>query len=145
MQMKKIILGAVVGLAVPFLGGYLFLISGGMPVATKGKPLPGEKFVAKTAIHAAMKDEEDKPSPVPADEINLLAGAKTYVNHCAVCHGIPGGEKTAIAKGLFPKPPQLFEPEHGVTDDPVGGITDDCMVNSCSALTSISHHLNLMC
>ena len=118
--MKKFLLGGVVGLCLPLLGGYLFLISGGMPVATKGPPLPMEKFVARTALHAAMKNEEDKPSPVPADELNLLAGAKTYMNHCSVCHGLPSRQPSFIAKGLFPKPPQLFEPDHGVTDDPVG-------------------------
>jgi mono/diheme cytochrome c family protein len=43
----------------------------------------------------------------------------TYRDYCAVCHGLPGTERTAIARGEFPKPPQLFQ-GHGVTDDPVG-------------------------
>jgi thiosulfate dehydrogenase len=118
--MKKLIIGLVIGICLPLVGGYVFLISGGMPVATKGKALPMEKFVARTAIHAAMKGEEDKPSPVTADEINLMAGAKIYMNNCAVCHGGFAGKPTNIALGLFPKPPQLLEPDHGVTDDPVG-------------------------
>ena len=42
-----------------------------------------------------------------------------YRNHCAVCHGTPGGEQTAIAKGMFPKPPHLFRGT-GVTDDEPG-------------------------
>jgi mono/diheme cytochrome c family protein len=32
---------------------------------------------------------------------------------------LPGQEQTAIAKGQFPKPPELFK-RKGVTDDPVG-------------------------
>ena len=52
----------------------------------------------------------------PADENNLLAGAKVYGEHCAVCHGVPDTPKTAIAEGMFPKPPQLFK-GMGVTDD----------------------------
>lgn len=118
--MKKLFLGILIGVLLPVLAGIIFIISGGMPVATKGPPLPMERLIAKTAIHAAMKNEEDKPSPVPADEINLTAGAKVYMNHCAVCHGDSTGQPSFIAKGLFPKPPQLFDPEHGVTDDPVG-------------------------
>ena len=46
-------------------------------------------------------------------------GAQSYSNNCAVCHGLPGQEQTAIAKGEFPKPPELFQGK-GVTDDPVG-------------------------
>ncbi len=55
-------------------------------------------------------------APVPADEKNLLAGAKVYKENCAVCHGVPDAQKTAIADGMFPKPPQLFK-GMGVTDD----------------------------
>ena len=118
--MKKILWSVVAGLCLPVIAGYVFLIGGGMPVATKGPPLPMERFIAKTALHAAMRGEVQKPSPVSADEPNLHAGAKIYTVHCAVCHGLVEGEKTAIANGLFPKPPQLFKPPHGVTDDPVG-------------------------
>jgi len=32
---------------------------------------------------------------------------------------MPGQAKTAIAAGMFPKPPQLWQ-GHGVTDDPAG-------------------------
>jgi thiosulfate dehydrogenase len=32
---------------------------------------------------------------------------------------LPGQDQTAIAKGEFPKPPELF-PGQGVTNDPVG-------------------------
>ena len=118
--MKKLFLGIVIGVCLPIIGGIIFLIAGGMPVATKGPPLPMERLIAKVAISAAMKGDEDKPSPVSGDEISLLAGAKVYNNHCAVCHGLPNTPATFIAKGLFPKPPQLFQPDHGVTDDPVG-------------------------
>ena len=50
------------------------------------------------------------------DEANLLAGARVYREQCAVCHGLPGGARTAIASGMFPKPPELFQ-GMGVTDD----------------------------
>jgi thiosulfate dehydrogenase len=36
-----------------------------------------------------------------------------------MCHGLPAHTDYATAKGMFPKPPQLFK-GHGVTDDPVG-------------------------
>ena len=48
-----------------------------------------------------------------------VAGAQVYKEHCAVCHGLAGQAQTAIAKGMFPKPPKLMEGT-GVTDDPAG-------------------------
>lgn len=119
--MKKLALGIVIGICLPVISGYIFLITGAIPVATKGQPLPMEQFIAKTAIHAAMKNEINKQSPLSADEINLMAGVKIYKMNCAVCHGLPNGNKTAIAKGLFPPPPQLFG-DDSVTDDPIGEI-----------------------
>ncbi|HEY1213604.1 MAG TPA: cytochrome c, partial [Bryobacteraceae bacterium] len=63
--------------------------------------------------------EAPKSTPIPASEENYAAGAHVYRTHCAVCHGLPGQPKTAVAKGMFPQVPQLFE-GHGVTDDPAG-------------------------
>jgi len=61
--MKKILAGVVIGIALPFVAGYLFVISGRMPVATKGPPLPFEKFLARKAQHAVMDPEAGKPAP----------------------------------------------------------------------------------
>ncbi len=119
-NMKKILIGIVVGICLPFVAGYLFVISGRMPVATKGPPLPFEKFLARKAQHAVMDPEAGKPSPLPADEPNLVAGARVYQAQCAVCHGRLGQPESAIAQGMFPQPPQLLPPKKGVTDDPVG-------------------------
>lgn len=120
--MKKLLLGVIIGICLPLVAGFLFVRLGGMPVATKGPPLPFEKAIARMALHAAMDPEAGKPSPLPADEANLLAGAKVYQAQCAVCHGTLGRPESAIAKGLFPHPPQLLPPKKGVTDDPVGEI-----------------------
>jgi len=70
-------------------------------------------------LHARMEKEMPTQVPVSADEANLVAGAHLYMEHCAVCHGVPGQEQTAIAKGEFPPPPHLFEGK-GVTDDVPG-------------------------
>src|SRR5437868_2884403 len=111
--MKKILFGVLIGICVPFVSGYIFIVSGGMPVATKGKPLPLEKFLAKKAKHAAFAAEAGKPSPLPADEPNLLAGAQVYQAQCAVCHGMFDHPGSAIAHGMFPMPPPLLPPNKG--------------------------------
>jgi mono/diheme cytochrome c family protein len=110
------------GLLTPFAAGLAFLLAGGMPVATKGPPLPLERWVAHKAIRAAIGADRGLRSPLEASDSNLVAGARAYAGNCAVCHGVPGGAPNSIAKGLFPRPPQLFEKDDSVADDPIGTI-----------------------
>lgn len=117
--MGKFLLGLVIGLVLlPFIV-YFYFSSGIAPVAVTAPPMPFEKMFANMALHARMDKEMPKTVPIPADEANLAAGAQLYKDHCAVCHGLPGAPNTAIAKGMFPKPPKLMEGK-GVTDDPPG-------------------------
>lgn len=71
------------------------------------------------ALEARIRAEAPKKSPIEASDENFFAGAHVYRTQCAVCHGVPGQPDYPTAKGMFPKPPQLFK-GHGVTDDRVG-------------------------
>jgi mono/diheme cytochrome c family protein len=97
-------------------GVYFYFASGRAPAATNAPPVPFERKLAKLALHASLDKLPHPEAQVPVNEENLLHGAKIYKETCAVCHGSPGEEKSAIAKGMYPPPPQLF---HGV------GVTDD--------------------
>jgi thiosulfate dehydrogenase len=116
---KGLVLGFIAALVLLAAGAYCYFGFGLAPVATAAQPMPFEKLLANRALHAAVAKAAAVPSPVPATEPNLMSGAMTYRENCAVCHGLPGHEMTAIAKGMFPKVPQLFHGT-GVTDDPVG-------------------------
>ena len=118
--MKRFVVGVIVGLLLPVIGGYLYIKMGMMPVATSSAPLPMEEKIAHTALHARVHREAPKDSPVPADEANLTQGARSYVANCSFCHGLLGQPATNAAKGMFPLPPQLLNKEEMVTDDPVG-------------------------
>ncbi len=120
--MKTFLGGVIAGICLLVLSALLFVQLGGMPVATSGGSLPFERTIAGMAIHAALRGHEDEPSPLAASEENLLAGAKIYADNCAICHGLPARSPSPIAKGLFPSPPQLFNQDQMVTDDPVGEI-----------------------
>jgi thiosulfate dehydrogenase len=117
--MKAFALGVVTGIVVLAAFVYLYFATGMAPVATSATPIPFEKRFANMALHARLEKEMPSQVPVSADEPNLTAGAHIYVQHCAVCHGLPGGEQTAIAKGEFPRPPHLLKGK-GVTDDEPG-------------------------
>lgn len=119
--MKAFIFGLLIGLAVLPICGYIYFRFGYAPVATAAPPMPFEKKMAKLALHARVGAEAPKDVPLQPDEPNLTAGARIYVEDCAFCHGLPNQPPPVAAKGMFPIPPQLFDPHHGmVTDDPPG-------------------------
>ena len=113
------VLGIIVAIAVLLLGGYVFLLSGGVSMQTTASPLPLERTMARMALHASYGHAAQEKSPIPFDEMNLVQAANTYKTDCAVCHGLPSGSRTKIARGMFPDPPQLLQ-EDMVTDDPEG-------------------------
>jgi thiosulfate dehydrogenase len=117
--MAKFLLGFIVAILLICSCGYLYFTLGLAPVATAAPPMPFETMLAKAALNKAISRETPKGVPLTASEDNFAAGARSYRIYCAVCHGLPGQPETAIAKGEFPKPPQLFKGK-GVTDDPPG-------------------------
>jgi thiosulfate dehydrogenase len=119
--MIKFFLGVVVGIGLVVLAGYLFVVRGGIFMGTDTKPLPLEETIAGAAINASIGKSANDQSPLPADETNLLAGAKIYAQACAGCHGRLD-QASSGAKGFYPDPPHLLPPGEGVTDDPVGAI-----------------------
>jgi len=115
----KFLVGLILGLILVPLGAYLYFTGGSAPVATGDSDMPFEAFFARKALHARIAKEMPKTVPIEASEANYSAGAQLYKEHCAVCHGLPLAPKTAIAAGMYPHPPQLFQGK-GVTDDEPG-------------------------
>jgi len=89
-------------------------------MATTSPPVPLEKMVARMALRASIGTAGDQKNPLPFDDANMLGMVNTYKEQCAFCHGTPGQPRTNISKEMFPPPPQLFEKDGMVTDDPEG-------------------------
>lgn len=92
----------------------------GLVPATADVPPPAlEKWMAHTSLDATLAREAPKPPyPVASSDAAIVAGAKLYVENCAVCHGSGVGEPTNIAKGFYIHAPQFVK--HSVDDDPEG-------------------------
>jgi mono/diheme cytochrome c family protein len=115
---KAFVIGILIGVVLVAAGAWLYFTTGWAPVAVADPPMLFEKKLAHGALNARIgKDPHTDPSPVPLTEATYLAGADVYKQNCAVCHGLPGEAQSAIGKGMFPKPPELFHGT-GVTDDP---------------------------
>lgn len=117
--MGKFVIGLILGVVAVFAVVYFYFSTGMAPVATAAQAMPFEKKLARMALHAREDKEAPKTVPIQADDATYAAGADVYKEHCAVCHGLPGQPQTAIAKGMYPRPPKLMEGT-GVTDDPPG-------------------------
>jgi thiosulfate dehydrogenase len=115
----KFIGGLLLGLILVPFAAYLYFTGGSAPVATTDSDMPFENFFAHKALNARIAKDMPKNVPIQANEANELGGAELYKQHCAVCHGLPLAPKTAIATGMYPRPPQLFQGK-GVTDDEPG-------------------------
>jgi mono/diheme cytochrome c family protein len=117
--MKQFLFGFIAALMLIAAGVLGYVALGLAPVATASTPLPLEKQITGMALRARVNKEAPKSAPISASNDVYAAGARIYRNNCAVCHGLPGQDRTPIAEGEFPKPPELFMGK-GVTNDPAG-------------------------
>jgi len=115
----KFLAGLILGILVVPAILYIYFASGMAPVATTDPEMPFETYFARKAQNVRIAKDMPKSVPIQPSEANYMAGAELYKQHCAVCHGLPDSQKTAIATGMFPHPPQLFQGK-GVTDDEPG-------------------------
>jgi thiosulfate dehydrogenase len=118
---KSFILGMLTSIVMAALCAYFVVKSGVIPANADGEPIWLESWAAGTSLEATMDREAPKAAnPIPITAENLAAGIKLYRQHCAICHGTAKGNTSAtpVAKGLYPKPPQLAT--DGVEDDPEG-------------------------
>ncbi len=118
-MIRGIVIGAVGVIVLAAICGYAAVKAGMMPANADGKPWRLELWAAKTSLRATLRREAPtSPNPIALNDANLAAGIKLYAQNCAVCHGAAGARRSAIAKGLYQKPPQLAK--DGVEDDPDG-------------------------
>src|SRR5579875_2622912 len=115
----RFVAGFIVGIVLIPILIYCYFRFGYAPVATAASPIPFERKLAHLGLDARIRKEAPKAAPFQASEANLENAAHLYRDHCAICHGVMGGDKSPTAKGMYPPPPQLLHGK-GVTDDPPG-------------------------
>ena len=120
-MLKGFVSGVIAVIAAGAIGGFVVVQQGLVPANADATPGSLETWVAGTSLRATLhRDAPKGPNPVAMTDENLLAGIDLYGQHCAICHGTAQGAASAspVAKGLYPKPPQLAA--DGVEDDPEG-------------------------
>ena len=90
---KGFILGVVLTIAAGAAASYGIVVTGTIPAAANGQPVPLEHWAARSSLRATLQRDSPKgPNPVPLNDTSLIAGVQLYADHCAVCHGTAKGE-----------------------------------------------------
>jgi len=90
--------------------GVLFALLGFVNMRADNPPSHLEAAIAGHAMDASVRRAATKlTNPVTADEANLLAGARLYREHCALCHGDPAHPKAPLSDSLNPPAPQFMD------------------------------------
>jgi thiosulfate dehydrogenase len=118
--MKLFLLGIAVTLRIIPLAGFLYIRSIYMPVAATDPTLPFERFLAGMALRTRTHLEAPHRDVAGFTTADLVAGAQTFRDKCAFCHGLPHQAASVAGAGMFPHAPQLFTTKGNVSNDPAG-------------------------
>lgn len=117
--MVRFILGVATTLVVLAAIAFTVVKFGLVPATADVAPPKMERMLARMSLGATIDREAPQPPyPFPSSDAAIVAGAKLYTQHCAMCHGSGVGDATILSKGLYITPPQFAK--HGVDDDPEG-------------------------
>jgi cytochrome c5 len=115
--MRKILLGAVLTLALMLSSGLVVTRLGLVPVSADGTHSRFEARIMPMVLHASIvRHSSGETNPVPLNEDNLKAGVDTYKAMCARCHSTPANGASTYGESFYPPAPRLPVGMSGYTD-----------------------------
>jgi len=92
--------------------------------SARDNPSAMEAYVARTARKLSIPAQERDAQKPFAPSPELLSEARAhFADHCANCHGNDGSGKTEIGQNLYPKVPDMRQPEtQNLTDGEIYSI-----------------------
>jgi mono/diheme cytochrome c family protein len=107
--MRVLLSSLLLALLILVIGAAGFVYSGLYDVGATTPHWPFTTWLLTTArIRSIGAHAAGIEPPAGYDSAAQLAiGIDHFAAHCAVCHGAPGVPRGAIAKGLYPQPPDL--------------------------------------
>jgi mono/diheme cytochrome c family protein len=105
---RKILLGAVLTLALLLLSALVVTRLGLAPVSADGTHSRLEARIMPAVLHASIVHHASgETNPASLNEDNLKAAVDTYKTMCARCHSTPGGNPSVYGQSFYPPAPQL--------------------------------------
>ncbi|HXN71720.1 MAG TPA: c-type cytochrome [Candidatus Acidoferrales bacterium] len=116
--MRGFLTGVLLTLLVICLVTFLVAKKGYMDFNADQEPSLVERKMAMEAVDASTdRHAPDLKNPVAANDENLVAGAKLYVNHCAGCHGLPSNPDSQFGRSFYPTVPAFFKDSPDMPDN----------------------------
>jgi len=111
--MHKFLPGLAVAVATVLLsiaGAVLVVVSGRIEVAASTRHSALTEWFFDTVRRKAVERQTASVAvPDLTDPLRLPRGERFYREQCALCHGLSGEKRSAVAEGLNPPPPDLSE------------------------------------
>lgn len=80
--------------------------------SAKDEPSALETGLARTIRNLSLAARtQSLKNPLPATPENLHEGREHFADHCAFCHSNDGSGNSETGRNLYPKPPDLRQPE----------------------------------
>lgn len=100
-------------LIVAALTGCLYIYARGHGFSAREQPTWMERTMARNARKIATPaDAKNLTNPRPQQTAEMITEAdEHFVEHCGMCHGIDGRGDTVIGRNLFPKVPDMSQPD----------------------------------
>ena len=106
--MKKVLLGAVLIIAMLLMAALAITRLGLLPASADGPHSSLEARIMPAVLHASIvRHASGETNPVPLNEDNLKSGIDTYKAMCARCHSSPEGKASVYGQSFYPPAPQL--------------------------------------
>lgn len=157
---KWILPGALLtGVLLVTLACCAFVKCGWIPVNADAAPAAAETWVAQTVLDATVDARAaGLRNPLPASTGAIDAGLHLYKQHCQVCHGGADARASAVAQGLYQKPPQFgdgsmaADPEnatywkiaHGIRFTGMPAFADSLTPEQIWQITTFLHHIDAL-
>ena len=100
-------------LIVAALTACLYVYARGHGFSAREQPTWMEQTMARNARHIATpSDARTLSNPRQQQSTEMIAEAdEHFVEHCGICHGIDGRGDTLIGRNLYPKVPDMSQPD----------------------------------
>jgi mono/diheme cytochrome c family protein len=108
-----LLLATLPSLALVAVATVAVMYTGAFNVATAWQdPAPLRWVLVTTRESSIERRAQAVQAPIANAAARIDDGFRSYREMCVICHGSPGGERSPLARGLNPKPPDLSKIGH---------------------------------
>jgi mono/diheme cytochrome c family protein len=106
----KILVIIVLAIVMAAAGGVYLLAQRGFSARTQPSAFEAS-IVGALRDWAVPARYRQMPNPVMCSEQAMAEGRAHWADHCATCHANNGSGESMLGRGMYPKPPDMRQPE----------------------------------